>query len=261
MNLLTQVVTEKRTALDRRKSRAYTQEIRSKVSDADTTRGFGGVLRRESGRLPKLIAELKKASPSKGIIREDFHPVEIAQIYENGGASALSVLTEERYFLGSPDYLGEIRQKVSLPILQKDFIIDEIQVYEARAWGADAILLIAAILEVNQIKDYFDLARDLSLDVLVEIHSEKELARVAEWAPILGINNRDLTTFETSLETTFRILPEVPADCIIVSESGIRTQEELVRLSEAGVHAVLIGETLMASEKIEAQLKALMGDG
>ncbi|MFQ5587303.1 MAG: indole-3-glycerol phosphate synthase TrpC [Nitrospiria bacterium] len=259
MSVLKQVVTEKRAALARRKSRGYLQDIRSKVSDADPTRGFGASISKP-GRLPNLIAEVKKASPSKGIIREDFHPIEIAQTYENGGAAALSVLTEERFFLGDPAYLRDIRAKVTLPLLQKDFIVDEMQMYEARAWGADAILLIAAILEPNQIKDYFDLARDLSLDVLVEIHSEKELERVIEWAPVIGINNRDLSTFETTIETTFRLLPEIPVDRIVVSESGIRRHEELERLSEAGVRAVLIGETFMAAENIAEKMKALFGE-
>lgn len=258
MSVLKQVIAEKRASLERRKNRAYAQEIRSKISDAKPTRGFGAALS-QPGRLPNLIAEVKKASPSKGVIREDFHPLEIAQIYENGGAAALSVLTEERYFLGSPAYLQEIRAKVALPILQKDFIIDELQVYEARVLGADAILLIAAILEDRQMRDYFDLAQSLSLDVLVEIHSDKELARVIEWAPVIGINNRDLSTFETKIETTFRLLSEIPKDRTIVSESGIRTREELERLSEAGVHAVLIGETLMAAEKIDEKMKALFG--
>ncbi len=260
MSLLTQVVTEKRAGVHRRNTRAYAQDIRSKAYEVDPVRGFSSALSKSPGRFPNLIAEVKKASPSKGVIREDFHPVEIAQIYEDGGAAALSVLTEERYFLGSPSYLRDIRAKVTLPILQKDFIIDEVQVYEARAWGADAILLITAILDDSQMKDYFDLAQTLSLDVLVEIHSEKELERVIEWAPIIGINNRDLTTFETKLETTFRLLPEIPKDRTIVSESGIRTREEIERLSEAGVHAVLIGETLMASEKIADKMKALLGD-
>src|SRR5581483_9650789 len=181
MTVLDDILSVKRESLRSKQGKRYLMEIRSKIADAEPTRGFARALsvRREGS--PRLIAEIKKASPSKGIIREKFHPVEIAKTYEGGGASALSVLTEEHFFLGSPLYLNEVRRQVSLPLLQKDFILNEIQVYEARAWGADAILLIAAFLERRQAKDYFDLARELGLDVLVEIHTEKELEGVIEW--------------------------------------------------------------------------------
>lgn len=257
MSLLNQIISQKRQDVQSRKGRDYLRKIRTQAADIGPTRGFAKALVRKSGVLPTLIAEVKKASPSKGVIRADFQPVDIAQIYEAGGASALSVLTEEHYFLGRPAYLGEIRAKVALPILQKDFILDEIQVYEARAWGADAILLIVALLDPTQIRDYFDLAQMLSLDVLIEVHTEIELEKIIEWAPVIGINNRDLKTFETKLETTFRLCKEIPPDRTIVSESGIRTRAELEILTEAGVHAVLIGEAFMASEDIAAKMKEL----
>lgn len=260
MSLLDQVVSRKREDVRYRKGRDYLGKIRSQVADAGPTRRFADALSSKRGLLPHLIAEVKKASPSKGVIRADFRPVEIAQVYEEGGASALSVLTEEHYFLGRPVYLKDIRSKVQLPLLQKDFILDELQVYEARAWGADALLLIAALLAPTQMKDYFDLAQSLSLDVLVEVHTAREMEKVIEWAPLIGINNRDLNTFKTDLETTFQLLPEIPSGRTVVSESGIRTREEMERLSEAGVHAVLVGETLMASERIEDAMKALLGD-
>jgi len=257
MNLLDQVVAQKRSDVQSRKGRNALQKIRAQAADIGLTRGFAKALVAKKGALPALIAEVKKASPSKGVIRVDFHPIEIAQIYEAGGAVALSVLTEEHYFLGRPAYLNEIRSKVALPLLQKDFIIDEFQIYEARAWGADAILLIVALLEPSQIRDYFDLARDLSLDVLIEVHTEAELEKIIEWAPLIGINNRDLNTFETKLETTFRMCKAIPKDRTLVSESGIRTHAELEILYEAGVHAVLIGETLMASKDIDAKMREL----
>lgn len=259
MTLLDDILTAKRESLHRKKGKRYLQEIQSKIADADPTRGFERALSVRQEGSPRLIAEIKKASPSKGVIREKFHPVEIAKIYEGGGAAALSVLTEEHFFLGSPSYLGEVRSQVSLPLLQKDFILDEIQVYEARAWGADAILLIAAFLERRQAKDYFDLARELRLDVLLEIHTERELEGIIEWAPLIGVNNRDLRTFVTDLKTTFRVLREIPDDRTVVSESGIHSRKEVEQLYDAGVDAILVGESLMASDRIEEKMKELLG--
>jgi len=258
--LLGEIVATKRADVHRRKSRRALQELKSRIADAEATRPFQAALEREGDEVPRLIAELKRASPSKGLIRKDFRPLEIAQIYEKGGASAISVLTEVHYFLGNPSYLSQVRAKVALPLLQKDFILDEFQLYEARAWGADAVLLIAALLEPRQMKDYSDLARGLSMEVLVEIHTEKELECVVEWAPVIGINNRDLETFETDIETTFRILPEIPLDRVVVSESGIASRADMARLGRAGLNAVLIGESFMAEKDIEAKMNALLGD-
>ena len=258
MTILTEIAAAKRAAVRARKGRRYLGALRRRIEDAGPVRPFQAALKEESGEVPRLIAEVKHASPSKGVIRKDFDPVAIAQTYAAGGAAAVSVLTETDYFLGDPDDLRRIRGKIVLPILQKDFILDDIQVYEGRAWGADAILLIAALLERNQIRDYFDLAQSLSLAVLVEVHTERELEGVIEWAPVIGINNRDLTTFKTDIETTFRLLREIPAGRTIVSESGIAAREQMVRLREAGVDAVLIGESLMASERIEDKIRALL---
>jgi len=258
--LLQEILATKRADLYRRKGRSQLLELKSRIGDAEPTRPFQKALEAPQGQVPHLIAEVKKASPSKGLLRADFRPLEIAETYENGGASAISVLTEVHYFLGNPDYLHQIRAKVALPLLQKDFILDEFQVYEARAWGADAILLIVAHLEPSQLKDYFDLAKSLSLDVLIEIHTEKELECIIEWAPLIGINNRDLKTFHTDLETTFRILPKIPSDRCVVSESGIASRADMAGLASAGLSAVLVGESLMISEKIEEKMNALLGD-
>ncbi len=259
MNILDKIAAEKREAVRARKGRAYLQSLRSRIADAPATRDFHSAISNSGGRTPRLIAEVKKASPSKGVLREDFDPVKIAQIYEAGGAAALSILTEEHYFLGKPDDLRAVREKVGLPLLQKDFILDELQVYEARAWGADALLLIAALLEKMQLKDYFDLARELSLSVLLEVHNETELEAILEWAPIVGINNRNLNTFETDLETTFRLLKDIPSGRTLVSESGIRDRAAVERLGAAGVDAILVGESLMVSEDIEKKMKDLLG--
>ncbi|HIE64595.1 MAG: indole-3-glycerol phosphate synthase TrpC [Nitrospira sp.] len=260
MRFLDEIVKVKREEVAGRLSRAALRELRSRIGDAEPTRPFQKALSAKDHGWPSLIAEIKKASPSKGIIRERFDPLEIAQIYEDGGAAALSILTEEHFFLGNPATLKAVRSKVSLPLLKKDFIIDAIQVYEGRAWGADAILLIAALLEKSEVKDYFDLARELTLDVLVEVHTEKELEMIVEWAPMIGINNRNLETFETNLETTFRLLKEVPEGRTLVSESGIASRKDIEALQEAGIDAILVGESLMASEDIGKKMKELIGE-
>lgn len=259
MTLLDDILKSKRDSIRRKKGKGYLLELRSKIADAEPTRRFERALSVREEGAPRLIAEIKKASPSKGMIRENFQPVEIAKIYEGGGAAALSVLTEEHFFLGKPAYLGEVRSQVHLPLLQKDFILDELQVYEARAWGADAVLLIAALLEAGQARDYFHLAGELGLDVLVEVHTEKELEKSVEWATLIGINNRDLKTFETDLKTTLRIIKEIPDDRTAVSESGIHSRKEVEQLYEAGVDAILVGESLMASDKIQDKMKELLG--
>ncbi|MHB8483805.1 MAG: indole-3-glycerol phosphate synthase TrpC [Nitrospiria bacterium] len=204
-----------------------------------------------------LIAEIKKASPSKGVIREDFNPVEIGQVYEASGASALSVLTEEHFFMGSLAILEEVRKKVSLPLLRKDFIIDEIQLMESKAFGADAVLFIAAILEPNQMIEYYLQAREIGLDVLTEVHSEKELEKVIEWAPVIGINNRNLSTFEVDIQTTRRLRKYIPSGKVVVSESGFGRKDDLLPLVEEGINAVLIGEAFMKERDIQASVQKL----
>ncbi len=261
MTLLDDIIKVKQESVHRKKGKRFLQEMRSRIADTGPTRPFEKALSVTDPDAPRLIAEIKKASPSKGVIRDNFRPVEIAKIYEEGGAAALSILTEEHYFQGDLSYIQEVRSSVFLPILQKDFILDECQIYEARAVGADAVLLIAALLEGGQMLDYFHLARNLSLDVLIEVHNEKELEGVIAWAPLIGINNRDLRTFETDLSTTFRLLREIPDDKMVVSESGIRSREEVSRLLDAGVDAMLIGESLMASHQIGEKMAALLGRG
>lgn len=256
MTLLEDIVRNKREELRARRGRDRTAELKAKLRDLEPARPFHDAI---AGPPMSLIAEIKKASPSAGLLRSDFDPEAIAKTYEVAGAKALSVLTDQAYFQGSLDYLGRVRRAVKLPLLEKDFVLDDVQLYEARVLGADAVLLIAAILDPPQMKDLYELATGLGLAVLVEIHSERELERVVEWAPIIGINNRDLTTFTVDLETTFRVLKQIPNNKVIVSESGIRGRDDIRRLADAGVHAVLIGETFMRANDIGAKVKELMG--
>jgi indole-3-glycerol phosphate synthase len=256
--ILDAIIANKKEELSETKRQVPFLDVKTKASHAEPARGFGKTLIGPGGI--RLIAEVKKASPSKGVIRDEFDPVTIAQIYEESGASCLSVLTEKKFFQGSLEYLGQIRKAVQLPLLRKDFIIDEYQIHEARAAGADAILLIAACLEKQQIEDYLALAYQLGLDVLVESHTYKELDRsLRAGATLVGINNRDLTTFTVSLQTTLDLLNDIPDDRIVVSESGIRTRDDVVKLHQAGVDAVLVGESLMREKDIGSKVKELLG--
>ncbi|MCL7489104.1 MAG: indole-3-glycerol phosphate synthase TrpC [Desulfobulbaceae bacterium] len=195
-----------------------------------------------------IIAEAKKASPSKGVIQPDFDPVAIARRYKSGGAQAMSVLTDVDFFQGSIDYIPLVRDAVDLPALRKEFIIDPLQIREAALYGSDAILLIAAILDMHQMRDFRQMAEELGMDVLVEVHNEAELAPALEaGSRLIGVNNRNLNDFTVDLNTTFRLQRLMPADIPVVSESGISTREDMARLREAGVTAVLIGESLMRS--------------
>lgn len=226
--------------------------------DIAPPRGFKKALTNFDG--VALIAEVKKASPSKGVICHDFDPVKIAQTYEEGGAQAVSVLTDEDFFQGHLSYLPLVRKNIGLPVLRKDFIIHEIQIQQAREYGADAILLIAAILDKQQIKNYLSFAGELGLDVLVEVHDEPELEKALHAnSDLIGINNRNLNDFTVSLETTFRLKKLIPPEIPVVSESGIRTHEDIARLTDAGVAAVLVGETLMRANGQSGALKDLMG--
>lgn len=255
---LREIITYKKEELIEARRKRPLAELKSMARDAEPTRGFGNVLSRPGGI--KLIAEVKKASPSKGVIRDNFDPVGIARIYEDSGAACISVLTEKKFFQGSLDHLGMIRKAVDLPLLRKDFIIDEYQIFEARTAGADAILLIAACLDEPQIQDFLGSARDLGLDVLVESHKPKELDKaLSAGAILIGINNRDLTTFSVSLQTTFDMLKDIPDDRIVVSESGISNREDVARLEQAGVDAVLVGEALMREDEIGGKVKELLG--
>lgn len=256
--ILDDIIAFKKEELAETKRKAPLSEMRQRAVDEGPTRGFGRAL--SSGVDIRLIAEVKKASPSKGVIREDFDPVKIAGMYQESGAACLSVLTEKRFFQGDLVYLGRIREQVDLPLLRKDFIIDEYQVHEARASGADAILLIAACLERGQMQEYLGIAAGLGLDVLVESHTYKELDKsLLAGAILMGINNRNLMTFEVTLQTTLDLLKDIPDDRVVVSESGIRTRDDVVMLQKAGVDAILVGESLMREPDIGKKVKELLG--
>jgi len=206
-----------------------------------------------------LIAEIKRASPSCGIIREDFDPVKIAEIYQESGADAISVLTEEHYFKGNLSHLNKVRIKTSLPLLRKDFIIEEFQIYESYVYGADAILLIADILPEKQLADFLALSHKLGMDCLVEVRKAEDVMKaVAVDAKIIGINNRDLHTFHTDLEVTAKLRPLIPTDKIVVSESGIKSHDDIAFLREQGVNAVLIGEAFLEVKDISTKVKAML---
>jgi indole-3-glycerol phosphate synthase len=206
-----------------------------------------------------LIAEVKKASPSRGVMRGDFNPVKIAVTYQSNGAAAISVLTDERFFEGKLEYIAKIKESVSIPVLRKDFIIDEYQIYESVAAGADAILLIADLLAVNELTGFHNLATSLGLDVLVEVHNEEDIEKaLAANADIIGINNRDLHTFRVDFDLTQKLVRLVPQAKIKISESGIKTHEDVMFLKSLGVNAVLIGEAFMEAEDIAAKMREIM---
>ena len=226
--------------------------------DVDPPRGFMQALT-QSAEIA-VIAEVKKGSPSKGIISPDFNPTAIASSYEKGGADAVSVLTDEKFFYGSLDYIPLVRQEIQLPVIRKDFIIHELQIEEAGNYGADAILLIAAILDQNQIRDYLQMSTELGMDALVEVHDEKELEKsLIAGSRLIGINNRDLRDFTVDLKTTIRLRREIPDSIPVVSESGIKSREDMKMLEDESIAAALIGETFMRSGDREAALREIRG--
>jgi indole-3-glycerol phosphate synthase len=256
--ILDEIIAYKKKELAETKRNAPLADIKSRAADAGQTRGFGIAL--AGCEEIRLIAEVKKASPSKGLIREDFDPVKIAQSYEASGASCISVLTEQKFFQGRLEYLDAIRKAVTVPLLRKDFIIDTYQIIEARAAGADAVLLIAACLERQQLEDFIGIARQLHLDVLVESHTYKDLDKsLLAGTVLVGINNRDLGTFTVDLQTTMDLMKDIPSDRTVVSESGIRTREDVLKLQRSGVDAILVGESLMREKDIEKKVKELLG--
>ncbi len=258
-DILNRILARKVEELAERSARLPLAELRARVADQPDTRGFAAALesRVEAGRAA-VIAEIKKASPSKGVIRADFDPVAIAQSYQRGGASCLSVLTDVDFFQGADAYLQQVRAACGLPLLRKDFTIDAYQVYEARVIGADCILLIAAALDDETLMDLALLAADLDLDVLVEVHDGDELERALEIpAPLIGINNRNLRSFEVSLETSVNLRRNVPAERLLVSESGIATREDVAHLRTAGIHAFLVGEAFMRATDPGSELQRL----
>jgi indole-3-glycerol phosphate synthase len=258
MTILDRIVADKQREVAESKVRVPEEELRKALPFAPPVRDFFAAL---DGRgTIRLIAEVKKASPSKGVIRADFRPVEIALTYQRHGAACISVLTDEPYFQGKLDYLRQIRVAVDVPVLRKDFVIDPYQVIEARAAGADAVLLIAECLDDRQLALLHDTIVSLGMTPLVEIYEPENLARsLAVGARLIGINNRDLRTFEVDLEHTIRIRREIPADKRVVGESGIRQRADVEQLQAAGVDAMLVGETLMARENIGAAVDELLG--
>lgn len=234
-----------------------------KISLMPNTKGFEQALSKKHSRGMGLIAEVKKASPSKGLIRPDFDPVHIAKAYEEAGTDCISVLTDEQYFQGQVAYLTDISNEVSVPLLRKDFIISELQIAEARLIGADAILLIASILTQEQMGAYHQYAKDLGLDVLVEVHDEHELKKVLDLnvATLIGINNRNLKSFETDLNTTALLSKQVPASITLISESGIRTKADVDFLKTTGAKGILVGEQFMRNENVGEAVLELMGTG
>jgi indole-3-glycerol phosphate synthase len=256
--ILDDIVAHKKLEVDLQKSDAPLDVIRRDLSDVDAVRSFRTAISATGG--VNLIAEIKKASPSRGIIRSDFDPEVIARIYQDNGAAAISVLTDSKFFQGDLSFLARVRSATSsVPILRKDFIIDEYQIYQSRLAGADAILLIAAILDLPTLTRFLSIASDVDLDCLVEVHTADELAMVLDTdAPVIGINNRDLRTFETDIRTTGRLMQMMPKDRVVVSESGIFSEEDVEFLRGCGVNAMLVGESLMRSDDIGLKVRRLV---
>jgi len=256
--ILDEIVAAKRQEIERSKAETAEASLRESLASAPPVRDFFAALARP-GPI-RLIAEVKKASPSRGVIRADFHPVEIAETYQRHGASCVSVLTDEPYFQGSLEHLRQVRARVGLPVLRKEFIIDPYQVVEARAAGADAVLLIAECLDDEPLKRLHDLIVELGMTPLVELYEPENLAQVLKTgARLIGINNRNLRTFEVDLEHTLRLRREIPDDRLVIGESGIHTRDDVERLEAAGVQAILVGESLMAAADIGAAVDRLLG--
>jgi indole-3-glycerol phosphate synthase len=253
---LTTIAGHVRQGVERRRKEVPLSALKDRDSFHAPVRGFASAL---AGTQRRIIAEVKRASPSRGVIRENFDPVAIASEYASHGASAISVVTEERFFQGSLQHLARIHQSVPVPLLRKDFIIDPYQLIEAKSFGADAVLLIAALLDPGLMRELREEANSLSLDTLVEVHSENELNVALEaGAQLIGINNRDLETFEVSLATTEKLAPMIPADTPVICESGIDTVDEIRRVEGWGVHLFLIGESLMRARNPGVKLAELL---
>ncbi len=261
--ILDKIVQAKREEVVTRKATVPLSDLKARIRDLPPPRDFHGALDRKSGGGGiRLIAEVKRASPSQGIIRQGFDLEQLTRAYAAAGAAAISVLTDEPFFQGSLEDLARVKASVSLPVLRKDFILDPYQVYEARAWGADAILLIVAVLEAEPLQDLLALSHEIGLHPLTEVHTGQELqAALRAKAPIVGINNRDLKSFQVSLETTFALLAEIPREVVVVSESGISHRAEVARLEATGVDAILVGEGLLRAQDVAEKVRDLLGRG
>ena len=256
--ILDKIIEEKKREIEAARAEVSLDELIKKSADfISQVRGFKEAVS-QTGKI-NLVAEIKKASPSKGVLREDFQPVKIAQEYETSGACALSVLTDKKFFQGDIAYLKNVREAVNLPILRKDFIIDKYQIYESVCAGADSVLLIVQLLAEEQLKDFIQACAQLNLDALCEVHSQEDLDKALSVdCEIIGINNRNLDTFEEDLQVTARLIKRVPKGKIVISESAIKTAEDVKYLQGLGVNAVLIGETFMRSKDIAAKVKELL---
>lgn len=262
-DILQQIVAAKHLEVSAARARKPLADVRADAQSRVLTRDFLGAMRTKiAAGHPAVIAEIKKASPSKGVLRPDFEPADIAQSYAEHGAACISVLTDKAFFQGSVDYLKQARASCHLPVLRKDFMVDAYQIYESRAMGADAVLLIAACLDDAQLIEFEDIAQSLDMAVLVEVHDAAELARALRLkTPLLGVNNRNLKSFEVSLDTTLSLLKGVPADRLLVTESGIQTRDDVLRLGASGVNAYLVGEAFMRAADPGLALAKLFGPG
>ena len=250
------MVAQKREEVEQRKKAVTMAYLQERIARQKPSLDLASALKSDHIR---LIAEVKQASPSRGMLKPNFDPIELARIYSEGGAAAISVLTEANYFMGSIEHLTAIKEVVQLPLLRKDFIFDTYQVYESRAYGADALLLIATILNQRQLKELVSLSHSLGLKCLVEVHNEGEAERaVLSEAEIIGINNRDLSTFTIDINTTRRLRPLIPKEKIVVSESGIKSRKDIEKLRKWGVDAVLVGEALVTGNDVPAKMKELL---
>ncbi len=260
MGILNEIISKKRERIKDSKTRLSIKNLGTKIDNIEESRDFKTAIKRSHGEKIKLVAEIKRASPSKGIIRRDFDHLSIAGIYEEKAVNAVSILTEEDFFQGNLKFLSEVKKVITKPILRKDFIFDEYQIYESRANEADAILLIAAILDKNQAAEYLHLSKELGLYVIFEVHNfrELEIALLMD-SDIIGINNRDLKTLQVNINTTFELKKEIPSHKVTISESGIKTREDVKRLEYAGIDSILVGTALMEAEDIGKKIDELMG--
>ena len=260
MGFLDEIVHSTLATIEGHKRKRHLMDLKQRIRDNEPSRDFSSAIAKHDGVQPNLIAEIKKSSPSKGLLRSTFNLKDIATVYEENGAAAISVLTEEHFFQGQLEHVKMVRDTVKLPVLRKDFMLLDYQIFEARAFDADAILLIVSLLDDFQLRDFSEIAQGLGMSCLAEIHTQEELVRTIKLnLRNIGINNRDLMTFETELGVTYELIKEIPRNRTIVAESGISDRKDIDQLKEAGVNAVLIGESFMRSDHIEMKIRELFG--